>query len=213
MTGSVDATVALFLPTDWCDVLIDDGGDPRAQVESVLARTWPSCPAHLRETSIDVLVRWRQDMQARGAFSHGIVSASTDEGAPVNWHVVTSVVALPPEPEIDLAQLLARSIGETRQDVLHVEAFDTEMGGGLGLVSLREAQFPPELAALGRPIPENPGSLAMAAALSYTPGTTYALLVVGLGAAPDQVLELAALVAVIAGRSRLVPATEGRTGR
>lgn len=202
-----EGAVALCLPADWCEILIDDGDDPRAHVEGVIRATWPTCPEHLRAGSVALLLRWREDLLARGAVSHGLVNAWTDDGAPVRWHVLTSVVRLPEAPDVDLTAVLTRLVAGNGRDVLQVERFETDMGLGFGLIAQPEVAAPapgtfpwatsPSASTDGR------GRLGAAAALSYTPGTGLGLLVVGMSVAPDQVLELAGLVAVIAGRSTL----------
>ena len=202
-----DAAVELCLPTGWCEVLIDDGDDARAHVERVLRQTWPSCPEHLRAGSEELLLRWQQDLLAQGAVSHGVVNVSTDEGAPVRWHVLTSVVRLPRVSDVDLTSVLTRLVAASGREVLHIERFETDMGLGFGLIAQPEVADPAlsmvPLAAAG-----GQRRLGAAAALSYAPGTGLGLLVVGMSVSPDQVLQLAALVALIAGRSRLVPRPE-----
>jgi hypothetical protein len=203
----IKGVVDLCLPTDWCEVLLDDGDDPRAHVERVIRETWPTCPEHLRVGSEELLLRWREDLLARGAVSHGVVSAETDEGAPVRWHVLTSVVRLPAVSDVDLTSVLARLVAVSGREVLQVERFATDMGLGLGLIAQPEAA-PPALDAWPPAPTDDQPRLGAAAALSYAPGTGLGLLVVGMSVSPDQVLELAALVAVIAGRSRLLPQSE-----
>jgi hypothetical protein len=199
-----EGAVELCLPTDWCEILDDDDDDARAHVEGVIRKTWPACPEHLRAGSVELLLRWREDLHARGAVSHGLVSASTADGAPVRWHVLTGVVPLPVASDVDLTSVLTRLVTTTGQDLLHVERFDTGMGLGFGLIAQPEVAAP-ELGTVPVAPTAGRGRLGAAAALSYTPGTGFGLLVIGMSVAPDQVLELAALVAVIAGRSRLLP--------
>jgi hypothetical protein len=199
-----DGAVALCLPADWCEILVDDGNDPRTHVDDVIRTTWPTCPEHLRAGSVELLLGWQEELRARGVVSHGLVNASTDDGTPVRWHVLTSVVRLPAVSDVDLTSVLTRLVAASGRDVLQVERFGTDMGLGLGLMA-QPVVAPPALAT-GLPDPaDSQRRLGAAAALSYAPGTGLGLLVVGMSVSPDQVLELAALVAVIAGRSRLVP--------
>jgi hypothetical protein len=202
--SEADGAVALCLPADWCEILIDDGDDARAHVEQVLRTTWPTCPEHLRADSVELLLRWREDLLARGAVSHGLVNTRTNEGAPAQWHVLTSVVRLPKATDVDLTSVLTRLVAASGQEVLQVERFATDMGLGLGLIARPEVAAP-VLAGVSLASSEGSRRLGAAAALSYAPGTGLGLLVVGMSVSPDQVLELAALVAVIAGRSRLLP--------
>lgn len=205
--GGAEGAVALCLPADWCEILIDDGDDARAHVERVIRRTWPTCPEQLRAGSVEVLLRWQEDLRARGAVSHGLVNAWTDDGAPVRWHVLTSVVGLPEAPDVDLTSVLTQLVAATGRDVLHVERFPTDMGLGFGLIAQPEV-VPPALATVPAAPTDDPCRLGAAAALSYAPGTGLGLLVVGMSVSPDQVLELAALIAVVAGRSRLLLPSE-----
>jgi hypothetical protein len=205
--AGAEASVVLCLPVDWCEILIDDGDDARAHVDRVLRETWPSCPEQLRAGSVEVLLRWQEDLRARGTVSHGLVDTWTDGGAPVRWHVLTAVVRLPEVPDVDLTSVLTQLVAVTGRDVLHVERFPTDMGLGFGLIAQPEVAAR-ELADLPVASTDGPGRLGAAAALSYAPGTGLGLLVIGMSVSPDQVLELAALVAVIAGRSRLLPQSE-----
>lgn len=199
-----EGAVALCLPVDWCEVLVDEGDDAAAHVERVIRETWPSCPEHLRAGSEELLLRWREDLLGRGTVSHGVVHAETAGGAPVRWHVLTSVVRLPVVPDVDLTSVLTRLVAASGRDVLQVERFDTDMGLGFGLIAQPEVAAP--ALPTRRPDPvDGSRRLGAAAALSYAPGTGVALLVVGMSASADQVLQVAALVAVIAGRSRLLP--------
>lgn len=205
--AGAEGAVELCLPTDWCEILSDDGDDPRAHVERVIRTTWPTCPEHLRAGSVELLLHWREDLLTRGAVSHGVANAWTGEGAPVRWHVLTSVVRLPVVPDVDLTSVLTRLVAASGRDVLQVERFGTDMGLGLGLIARPEVAVP--VLATGPLAPaDGQRRLGAAAALSYAPGAGLGLLVVGMSVSPDQVLELAALVAVIAGRSRLVPQPE-----
>lgn len=208
---ATDAAVELCLPTGWCEVLIDDGDDARAHVERVIRETWPSCPEHLRAGGEKLLLGWREDLLSRGAVSHGVVHTETDEGAPVRWHVLTSVVRLPVVRDVDLTSVLTRLVAAKGRDVLHVERFETEMGPGFGLIAQPEVAAPP-LAMVPLAAADGERRLGVAAALSYTPGTGLGLLVIGMSVSPDQVSELAALVAVIAGRSRLLLPSESPSG-
>jgi hypothetical protein len=195
--------VELCLPADWCEILVDDDDDDaRAHVERVIRETWPTCPEHLRAGSAELLLRWREDLLARGAVSHGLVNAWSADGAPVRWHVLTSVVPLPVAADVDLTSVLTRLVTTTGRDLLHVERFETDMGLGFGLIAQPEVAAP-DLGTVPFAPADGRGRLGAAAALSYTPGTGLGLLVVGMSASPDQVLELAGLVAVMAGRSRL----------
>jgi hypothetical protein len=159
-------------------------------------------------------------MLARGAVSHGVISASLPDGTPARWQVLASVVDLPPHPDVDVTAILGELTRSHESDLHHVETFPTDMGLGVGMIGHREVRpwaGMPDLPALGFAVGADPLRVGTAAALACAPGAVRGLLVVGVCLAPEQVLELAALVAVIAGRSRIrpTPSEDGRkdTGR
>ena len=200
--------VDLRLPPDWCDVLIapDEQTGVRAHLAELVDLTWPSASAEFRAGCVDVLTAWRGAMLARGVVSHGLVNGAMPDGAPARWQVLTSVVPLPAEPDVDLGAVIAELVQVQEPDVLHVERYTTDMGLGVGLISQPEIQPPDGLGGLerlGLEVRDEPVRVGVAAALAWEPGADRGLLVVGCCLAPEQVVELAGLVAVIAGRSRL----------
>lgn len=207
--GEID----LCLPAQWTDVLLApaDGEDLDGTLTWLVRATWPAGPQERWDAALGVLRTWRDALRAGGVVSHGLVSGTRTDGSLAAWQVMTSVVSIPAEPEVDLATLLSGLLQAEEHDVVHVERFATEVGLGLGIVAVPELQPPGDLdriARLGLEVRPEPVKVGMTAALAWEQGAQQAILVVGLCLAPDQVLELAGVVAVIAGRSRLRPAAD-----
>jgi hypothetical protein len=201
--------VELCTPRDWTDVLLsDDGEDPRTRLGRLVRVTWPGGSEELHTGVVDLLLTWRERMLAQGAVSHGLVHGPRADGSLARWQVLSSVVPIPAEPEVDAAGVLAQMLGSRWSDVQHVERYETDMGLGLGVIAQPEMSPPPELDALeqlGLRVVREPVRIGVAMGLAWAPGDTRALLVVGVCPDLDQVLELACLVAVMAGRSRFRP--------
>lgn len=205
--------VDLCLPADWCDLVLGDDAGARARFAGLAQQVWPGAPEDVRASVTDALVAWRARLVAAGAVSHGVVGAVAPGGEPAVWHVISSVVELPRSPELDLTAVLAELLPARIQDVLHVERFETDLGLGVGFVATPEVLPPPGTdpgagpAAGGRTV-----RTGLAGALACAPGAGHGLLVTGACLAAGQVAELAALVAMIAGRSRLRPAPTRQDG-
>jgi hypothetical protein len=200
--------VDLCVPTDWAELLLPDAGDAGACFDQLVRRSWPNGPAELWSGGTAVLTAWRDTALARGAVSHGVISASLPDGTPARWQVVAGVVDLPPQPDVDVTAVLGELIRAHESDLHHVETFPTDMGLGVGMIGHREVRPSaglPGVPALGIAVGHDPIRMGTAAALACAPGAVRGLLVVGVCLAPEQVLELAALVAVMAGRSRIRP--------
>lgn len=206
MTTTATGAVELCVPADWAEILLPGREEAEAYFDRLARATWPNGPDEIWARSTEVLRGWRLAMLRRGVVSHGIVSAPRSDGALAQWQVMTSVVALPAAPDLDLTAVLAEVFREQGHGLRHLETFETDMGLGVGIVGEREV-LPPsglgDLAARGLPVVEEPIRVGTAAALACAPGGVHGLLVVGVCLAPDQVAELAGLVAVIAGRSRV----------
>jgi hypothetical protein len=196
-------TVDLFLPDDWFDLLLDTEADAGERFTELARATWPHHEPSLWSAVAEVLLQWRARMLARGAISHGVVSAHLDDGTPARWQVVTSVVDLPAEPELDVAAMVVRLVEARQEEVLHLEQYETDLGLGVGLIAQPELLPPDETEVLGLPVVHEAVRVGVAASLACAPGAGHGLLVVGMCLAPEQVVELAGLVAVIAGRSVL----------
>lgn len=210
MTVAASGVVELCAPVDWAELLVPDTGDAAVYFAHLVRQTWPNGPEEIWAGGTEALLGWRRTMLARGAVSHGVVSAPHPGGGAAQWHVLTSVIELPVAPEVDLAAVLTRLVPAHGLDVEYVEAFETDMGLGVGMMG-HHAVSPPAglegLAARGLAVVDEPVRTGLAAALACEPEAAHALLVVGICLDPDQVLELAGLIGVMAGRSRVRPAS------
>lgn len=219
MSGPVDVEVELFLPTDWYDVLADDLPGPegdaaaRARFLELLTSALPEADAVLIRDGAEALMGWRAAMWEQGVISHGIVNCPFDPDAAadplptsdgtgwVSWHILTAVVEFPPvSPDLNLGELLARMVGQKFSASSYVESFETDLGHGTGVL-MRPELVPAEGANPGGPGVRRCYGLAVAAASPSGGGT--GLLVSGVCLDPEHLLEVAGLVAVIAGKSRV----------
>lgn len=214
----------LYVPNGWIDLLgagsnVDDDHVARCNFAELLQQTLPALSPAEIEQCAEALLGWRRQLLALGAVSHGIVNCPAElrtvqpnqrvDGGPRwnAWHIVTAVTALPSlSSDVDLGELLARLIGSgLPHGAAHTESFATDMGCGAGLI------LQPPLASVSAnqrdlietdlPSPGEALRYGLAAALACRPGGGPALVVVGVCIDPEQVLDLAAVVAVIAGRS------------
>ncbi|MCZ2857870.1 hypothetical protein [Blastococcus sp. VKM Ac-2987] len=216
MTVATSGLVELCLPRDWTELLLPDDDEARDHLDRLVRSTWPGGPAGPRTGSTRALMEWRAAMLDAGVVSHGVVIAPRPEGTPANWHVQTSVVPLPVVPDVDVPAVVAELVrARWGAGPHHVETYETDMGLGVGVVAERTVPPPPGLADLavrGLEVVADPVRMGVAVALACAPGATQALLVVGVCLDPAQVWELAGLVAVVAGRSRLHPAPAADEG-
>lgn len=159
------------------------------------------------------------DADVGPAVASGATPGASTAGRPgwASWHVLTAVVRIPPvSPEFDLGELLARLVGaQLDPEAAAVESFTTVMGCGTGLVLQPSISVPADAAqawngiarALAEEGIDSPGAnslrYGLAAALAFPAGGGLGLLVTGMCMDPRQVLEVAGLVAVIAGRSHV----------
>ncbi|MFI1677265.1 hypothetical protein [Streptomyces sp. NPDC020607] len=211
ITAIEPGQVNLFVPPDWFDLMADgpDREATRARCEDIIRRTYPETPPERREEFVDGLMACHERYLADGALMYGVITAPLPStGDQAVWQVQAGVVAVPAVPEeVDLGELLSRVFdAQFKQRVAYVERFTTEMGLGLGFLSQPDVPVPEDWA------DEVPADLrtGLAGALACPPEGGKGLLVVGTCLNPDQVRELAALVAVIAGNSTFAPA-ESRT--
>lgn len=143
-----------------------------------------------------------------------------DSKSRASWHVLTAILRVPRlSPDCDLGELLARMVGaQLDPGGSYIEAFTTDMGCGVGL--LLQPTIPAETGAATSAWDQVASTLAengvttttqtsrrygLAAALAFPAGGGPGLLVTGICMDPTQLLELAGLVAVIAGRSKVWP--------
>ncbi|MFE0132022.1 hypothetical protein ACFWY6_10660 [Streptomyces sp. NPDC059037] len=197
--------IKFFVPPDWFD-LMADGGDrqaTRARCAELIRLTYPDTPDERREEFTDVLMFRYDHLFANGVLMNGVVTAPLPStGAQVVWQVYAGIVAVPPgPPELDLGALLSRVFDEAfLEGMAYVERFTTDMGIGVGFMAQPPVEVP-----TGWEIDVPPNlRTGLAGVLSCPPEGGRGLLVMGTCLDPDQVRELAGLVAVIAGHSVFV---------
>jgi hypothetical protein len=182
-----------------------DGSDreaTRARCADLVRLTYPNTPPERREAFTDGLMYCYDRLFSEGVLMYGVITAPLPStGAQAVWQVHAGVVHVPPTPaEMDLGALLSRVFdGQFQEKVAYVEQFTTKMGLGFGFLSQP-------------PVPEDWGDdvapdlrTGLAGVLACPPEGGKGLLVIGTSLDPDQVRELAGLVAVIAGHSVFSP--------
>lgn len=206
MNDTTEVEVDLFVPGDWFDVLADDTAEAaRKRFADLVDQSYPQADSNQREVFVQVLIDWREFMLEAGALVHGLVSAPTSDGGHASWQVLVGGTEVPDSGEVDLATLITRVLGqELDQQATVVETFETDLGSGVGVIAQPEIApptgLPAEIAALGVAATE-PVRVGLAACLSFPPRGGLGVLAVGMAFDPNQVLELAAITAVIAGRA------------
>lgn len=213
MTDTNEVAVDLYVPGDWFDVLADETVDAaRKRFADLVDQSYPRADPSHRAAFVQVLLDWRELMLDAGALVHGLVSAPTPDGGHASWQVLVGPAPVPDSNEVDLATLITRVLGqELDPQAAVVESFETDLGCGVGLIAQPEiappTDLPAEIAALGVAATE-PVRVGMAAGLSFPPQGGLGILAVGVSFDPNQVLELAAIIAVIAGRARFRDGSE-----
>lgn len=180
------ALVELHVPGDWRDLVLDDEQMLRRQI-------YETFPPEVRESLHQGLMQWRT---RPGLLSHGVVEIH-EAGRDATWHVLTSVVPVPQHADVDSAVVLSRLLDSGSWDA-YVEAFDTPQGRAVGLLEEQAPLLPdgtPGAVRAGRTI-----------VLSLPRGIGMGLLVVGVCVDPDQLMDLAGLVTMIATRSTVTAA-------
>ncbi|MEV7884228.1 hypothetical protein ACWD3I_37345 [Streptomyces sp. NPDC002817] len=198
--------VKLFVPSDWFDLLADgrDRAATRARCADLVRLTYPDTPPERREEFTDGLLYCYDRFLADGVLMYGVITAPLPStGAQAVWQVYGGVVAVPERPEeMDLGVLLTQVFDEQfAEKAAYIENFNTDMGLGIGFISQ-----PPVL--VPRDWDGDAGTdmrTGLAGVLSCPPEGGKGLLVIGTCLDPDQVRELAGLVAVIASRSVFIP--------
>ncbi|MFD6436145.1 hypothetical protein ACFWFC_25840 [Streptomyces venezuelae] len=199
--------VNLFVPPDWFDLLANgpDREATRVRCEEIVRRTYPETPPDRRKDFVDGLMACHERYLADGALMYGVITAPLPStGKQAVWQVQAGVVAVPDVPEeVDLGELMSRVFdAQFKQQVAYCERFTTDMGLGFGFLSQPDVPVPEDWE------DEVPADLrtGLAGALACPFEGGRGLLVVGTCLNPEQVRELAALVAVIAGNSTFAPA-------
>ncbi|MEV0323614.1 hypothetical protein ACIBKX_13570 [Streptomyces sp. NPDC050658] len=206
--------VSLFAPTDWLDLLADGQDDEAAQerIEQLVARAYAHRDQETRAAVTETFGAARRLFLDDGMITCGLITLpATAEDGPVTWQICAGVIDVSPlDPDINAGEVLSRHFGRRLEGKqVYVESFPTEMGTGFGLVSQPgvhpsgEVDTFPELPPPGgAPVSSRyMAQSGMAAALSCPVGGGSGLLVVGTCLDPEQVVSLAALVALICGKS------------
>ncbi|MEG3629607.1 hypothetical protein [Streptomyces poriticola] len=207
-------SVLLYAPTDWFDLLADGDDEDAARLRctDLIGRSYPHKPADVRQAYTDALMAWRRVLLDQGVITHGVVAVPDGEYGRAVWQISIGVVEVPAvNQDVNLGEVLARHFGQGLQGrQAYTESFPTEMGLGMGIISQPELLSPdkvelfPKLAAADADEPEAPRPLAklgLAGCLACPPGGGPGLLVVGNCLDAEQVLAMASIVALIAGKS------------
>lgn len=208
-TGTPDiepGEVQLFVPPDWFD-LMADGADrhaTRVRCAELVRRTYPDTPEQRREEFTDGLLYCYDRYFADGVVLYGIITTPLPStGVQAVWQVYGGVVAVPERPEeLDLSALLSKVFDEQfAKNTAYVEKFSTAMGVGFGFVAQPLVRPPSDW----EPHADQELRTGLAGVLSCPPDGGRGLLIIGTCLDPDQVRELAGLVAVIASHSVFTP--------
>lgn len=205
-TATLSGAVDLKVPHDLVDLLAPESDDDaRVMFDGLFAEMVPRADDHDRGVLVDGLLAWRRSLLDEGLIMHGVVLAPADPDdpdlqTPVHWHLLAGVVDIGRAGEIDAGEVGARFLGqELGPDRAYTESFDTDMGWGVGLIT--EVPVTPP-AATGDSAPAAlPSLFGLAAGLSAPRDSRYGLLVIGLCLDLERTLEMAAIVAMIAGCS------------
>lgn len=208
MTQTFDGTYELLVPTGMFNVLEpEDRDEATTAFTDLFTRMFPSIVPSELEMLVDGILRWRDILLDQGIIFHGVVGLDAGQeieghvfGA-VHWHVFAGVVEVPAYQELDAGSMISRILGhQFTTPGTHLEAFETVMGWGAGLIT--------EIGTLPVAHPANdvialPAQIAVSAVLSGAHGSDRALLVVGLVADVEQKHEMAALVGYMGGKSTI----------
>ncbi|MFE0799033.1 hypothetical protein [Streptomyces sp. NPDC058812] len=180
-------SVLLYAPTDWFDLLADghDEEAARARCADLINRSYPHKAIGLRQAYTDALTAWRRVLLNQGVITHGVVAVPEGEYGRAVWQISAGVVEVPAaNQDVNLGEVLARHFAKTEPDA----------GDGAGAA---------------RPL----AKLGLAVCLACPPGGGRGLLVVGTCLDAEQVLAMASIVALIAGKSTFLedpePAEDG----
>ncbi|MEV6313921.1 hypothetical protein [Streptomyces sp. NPDC051776] len=146
---------------------------------------------------------------ADGVLMYGTITAPLPStGAHAAWQVYAGVVDVPSSPdELDLGELMAQTFGKEYSEVgAYTESFVTDMGLGFGFM----AQPPVRVPEGTTDETSDDCRIGLAGALACPVGGVQGLLVIGTSLNPEQVREMAGLVAAIAGRSVFVDVQVGQ---
>ncbi|MFE0474067.1 hypothetical protein ACFW2V_20895 [Streptomyces sp. NPDC058947] len=202
--------VSFFVPPDWFDLMADgtDREATRARCAELVRLTYPNTPEQRRQEFTDGLLYCYDRFLADGVLMYGVITAPLPStGTQAAWQVYGGVVAVPERPdEMDLGELLAQVFDQRFADKMaYVERFPTDMGLGFGFICQPPVAVPRDWEGeVGTEL-----RTGLAGVLTCPADGGKGLLVIGTSLDPDQVRELAGLVAVIAGHSVFTSRTPG----
>ncbi len=215
--GSEIGRVALYTPEDWFDLLAD-GEDTAAihrRFQELIDHSYPHESSHVRRNFTDALLYWRTSMLRQGIIAQGVVAVPEDnENGPATWQINVGVVDVPStSDDLNITAVMERQLASELQDRdVYLESFPTEIGLGFGVIS--QPRFSPDSTFDAFPPLRDPSTSALqsperlrigqAVVLATPPGGGLGLLVIGHCLDPEQVLPLAAVVAIIGGKSHFI---------
>jgi hypothetical protein len=202
--GQVD----LFVPADLFELTTpDDPAEARRQFDALIGQMFGRMGDARRATLVDGIMAWRQRLDEVGVVMHAIAAVPpSDEHTAAHWHFFAGVVDTVPLGEIDAGEVMRRYLHtKPSTEHLYTESYPTAMGWGLGIIT-RDVLHLDELPVGAAHVPPDV-PVGIAVGLSGSPTGKLALLVVGLCLDTERTLEMASIVAVIAGESIVKPAT------
>lgn len=199
-------TYQLLVPNDMFNVLApEDPDEARTVFADLFSEMFPSIDRGDLEDLVDGILEWRNRLLSDGIIFHGLVAMPAGFeyerhvfGA-AHWHVFAGITEVPVHEEIDSGAIVARLFDQQFDGDAYTESFPTEMGWGAGLIT--EMPVPRPAAVETVPPPGMPTSFAVAAAVSGVHGQDRGLFVIGMAVDIEQKHEMAAVVALIAGKS------------
>lgn len=198
--------VNLFVPGDLFEFTTpEDPAEARRQLEAHAATMFGRMDAGRRTTLVDGIMAWRDKLDEIGVVMHAVAAVPASEGrSAAHWHFFAGVVDHVPDAELDAGQVLERYLAtQPKAENRYTESYDTAMGWGLGIITrdvLRLETLPPEASAIPPELP-----IGLAVGLAGAHDGDLALLVVGLCLDVERTLEMASIVALIAGESVIIP--------
>lgn len=194
--------VDLFVPADLFELTTpEDPAEARRQLESHVGAMFGRMGAEQRTGLVDGVMAWREKLDEIGVVIHAVAAVpATDEHTAAHWHFFAGAVDTVPLGEVDAGEVLRRYLDtQPLAENRYTESYPTAMGWGLGVVTRDVVRIDtPSSGSTGLPA-QLP--IGIAVGLSGTTQGTLALLVVGICFDVERTLEMASIVAVIAGES------------
>ena len=198
--------VNLFVPADLFELTTpEDPSEARRQLEVRFGEMFGRMGDQQRLTLVDGVMAWREKLDEIGVVMHAMAAVpATDEHAAAHWHFFAGVVDTVPLGDIDAGEVLRRYLDtQPLAEHRYTESYPTAMGWGLGIVTRDVVRLDALPVGATHMPPDQP--IGLAVGLSGAPDESLALLVVGICFDIERTLEMASIVAVIAGESVIVP--------